>query len=151
MFFTKSRCRSTFFYDSVTENPCLEGLFVTVEMFFTKSRCRSTLFLRFDNGGTLFKRHFRYRKNAFIKIPLPFCFFSRFGNGIKQVIINQLCFVYRSSFRSSFLISPALRMTSQITRDITAGSTKHISTSPAQSIGVMAAFAPDATSATQPE
>ena len=58
--------------------------------------------------------------------------------------------IYRSSFRSSSLIQPFFRMISQKTQDSTAGRTKLMRTRPTQSMAVMAAFVPAATSLTQP-
>ena len=57
---------------------------------------------------------------------------------------------HRSSFRSFSLIHPILRNGSAISCVSTAGSTKQIRISPAQSQAVIAAFAPFATSLTHP-
>ena len=69
---------------------------------------------------------------------------------IKRAASSRPLFRYISSFRSFFWIQPHLRrMLQKITLRM-AGRTKQISASPSQSKPVMAAFAPEATSATQP-
>ena len=55
------------------------------------------------------------------------------------------------SVRSPSLTQPSLRQPILITGANTAGNTKHMRMSPAQSIPVIAAFAPDATSVAHPE
>ena len=92
----------------------------------------------------------------YLTIPKPYAMIYLLGSqnmGITKVSggcpLTFLC--YSGSFRSFYLIQPIFLSTRPKTQVKTAGRMKQIITKPIQSMAVMAALVPSATSLTQPE